>query len=990
MRHMKQFLYAITLVTFLLPFSVFAQTGKIEGSLFKMEGEKKEPLVFAKVIAVEQQKFAQTDFDGKFSMDLPSGKHHIAVSYTGMRKDTVEVDVKAGQVHKMDVQMSANDELPIIVVDGKVSNDGGSEIKAAKDTKEDDKVVTVQTSKQMEEKGAGDVADATKKITGLSTVGSVLYVRGLGDRYNVVYMNGLPLPSPDPDFRVIPLDLFPTDVVNSVQVSKVMSSELYGDFAGGAFNITTKSFYNKPTLNISLGSGGNSQTLGQEFMTYDGGKLDYLGFDDGTRNVPQAVFDNSQTLNGFPGVNDIFPDLLYDTQFDAESDFDNNFNIRRKTARPNVDFSISGGNFIPFADSKDKSKGFGFMGLLKNDNSLKYQEGIVRIVNAQSEDRLNYDVYQTNYTTSTTGLLNLYLRLSPEHNISANGLFVNTSNDETRETWGYHFDYDPFNVYSRRFTYRQNYLNVNQLIGTHKFGTHEEDTDFSKFIVDWRASYSFTGSKEPDRRQLVALYTTDQSNTGAYDLWNALDVNENHRFFSMLREKELAAKVNFAYVVKSEEKENDRGRVDVVDLITIRGGVDYKNKRRDFDYKQYNYNIKALADSIQPVDIYNTDAYFTDENHENGLYFVDELSNFGSSYWAKLEVISVYMDAKFRFGKLEFIPGLREEFSTQRVFNRDQTVPSLFNNTLVPTDPLQGFLPSVILKYNHTDKDVFRFVVSKTLTRPKFNEVAPFQYIQFFAGVKAEGNDTLKNGVNYNADFRYERYPSPGEMITIGAFYKYLQDPIEQTMRGTASGQLASFSNANLGHVAGAEVEYVRSLDFLVKKERRDSSALKYFGLGFNASYMWTQVTIDTLDPGNISTNYQRPLEGASPFLVNFDVRYSRDFKEAKKSVMVALAYNVFGRRLVAVGGNGIGDQYALPVNTLNFVSKVTFDNRFSIGLKARNLLNPYIRIVQEDKQIIGSDIEVSSFRTGIDFSLSLSYTFTGKSGKDKKKKELE
>lgn len=983
---MNKVLGLLTLLTILNPFNGLTQSGKVEGSLFKLEGENKEPLVFAKVVAIEQEKFAQTDFDGNFTMDLPAGTHHIVVSYTGMRKDTIEVNVVAGQVHKIDIRMAANDELPMVVIDGKISDDGGSEIKAAKDTKEDDKVVTVQTSKQMEEKGAGDVADATKKITGLSTVGNVLYVRGLGDRYNVAYLNGLPLPSPDPDFRVIPLDLFPTDVVNSVQVSKVMSPELYGDFAGGAFNIITKSFYNEPTLKISIGSGGNSQTIGKKFMTYDGGKFDFFGFDDGTRNIPQAVFDNSKQLTSFPGVNELYPDLLYDTQYDVAADFENNFNVRRKTARPNTDFSITGGNFIPFSDSKDKSKGLGFMALLKNDNSLKYQRGVVKIINAQSEERLNYDVYKTNYNTSTTGLLNLYLRVSPNHNVSANALYVNTSNDETRETWGYHFDYDPFNVYSRRFTYKQNFLNTNQLIGTHKFGTHEEDKDFAKLIVDWRASYSMTGSKEPDRRQLIALYTTDESNTSAYDLWNGLDVNENHRFFSILRENELAAKINFAHVLKSKEVKNERGRVNVVDLITLRGGADYKSKRRDFDYKQYNYNIKALADSIQPVDIYNTDAYFTDENHENGLYFIDEISNFGSSYWAKLEVISVYMDAKLRFGKLEVIPGLREEFSTQRIFNRNQVVPSQYNNTVVPTDALQGFLPSLILKYNASDKDVFRFVASKTVTRPKFNEVAPFLYIQFFAGVKAIGNDTLKNGINYNADFRYERYPSPGEMITVGGFYKYLQNPIEQTMRGTASGQLASFSNANAGHVAGAEIEYVRSLSFLVKKEKRDSTALKYFGLGVNASYMWTQVTIDTLDAGNISTNYRRPLEGASPFLVNFDIRYSRDFKEAKKSVLVAVAYNVFGRRLVAVGGNGIGDQYALPVNTLNFVSSITFDNRFSIGLKAKNLLNPYIRIVQEDKVNVGQDLEVSQFRTGIDFSLSLSYTFNANTKKDKKK----
>jgi len=951
-------------------------TGTLSGELYKIEDGQVEPLIFAKVIELEESQFQQTDFDGKFKFDLQPGEHNIIFSYTGMKKDTITVDVAEGTNPHLKIEMSANNDLPIVYVNGKVSNGGGSEIKAAKDTKDNDKVVTVQTATQMEQKGAGDVADATKKMTGLSTVGSVLYVRGLGDRYNVAYLNGLPLPSPDPDFRVIPLDIFPTDVVSSVQVSKVMSSEFYGDFAGGAFNIITKSFYNEPTLKISMSSGMNSQTTFKSFKSYQGGKYDYFGFDDGTRDVPEEVFANSKDLTSFPGVNSLFPDKIYKSTGDKETAFSNNFNVLNKNANPNASLSITGGAFMPFSKSKDKSKGIGFLALLKNENSTKYQEGVVKIINAQSEERLNYDVYKYNYETATTGLLNVYLRANTNHNISFNSLFVNKSNDELRETWGYHFDYDPFKVYSRRITYKQNFVNVNQLIGTHKFGVHKEDKNFAKLIVDWRGSFSVTGSKEPDRRQLVALYSGDKDDTQAYDKWNALDVNENHRFFSILQETEIAAKVNVAYVLKSKEEENDRGRISVTDLITLRGGIDYKKKTRNFNYKQYNYNIQGMDGAYGDIDIYNSSEYFSNDNHEAGLFYIDELSNFGSSYLAEQNVLGVYGDAKIRLNKLEVIPGIRYENSFQRVFNRNQTVPSEFNNTIVPTDPLQGLLPSLIMKYNHSDKDVFRFVASKTLTRPKFNEIAPFQYIQFFAGTKAQGNDTLKNGINYNADFRYERYPKPGEMMTAGVFYKYLQNPIEQTMRGTASGQLASFSNAKSGHVAGLEVEYMRSLDFLVKEENRDSSMLRYFGLGFNAAYMYTQVTIDTLDPGNVSTNFRRPLEGASPFLINLDLRFQRDFKEAKKSVLVALSYNVFGRRLTAVGGQGIGDQYAMPVSTLNLVSKVTFDNRFSIGIKGKNLLNPYFKIVQEDTQNIGNDLEVSSFKRGIDLSLSLSYTF--------------
>ena len=303
-------------------------------------------------------------------------------------------------------------------------------------------------------------------------------------------------------------------------------------------------------------------------------------------------------------------------------------------------------------------------------------------------------------------------------------------------------------------------------------------------------------------------------------------------------------------------------------------------------------------------------------------------------------------------------------------------------------NPSSNILPSLIAKYSASEKDVIRFVASKTITRPKFNELAPFQYTLFFAGMKAEGNPTLKNGQNYNLDVRYERYPRPGEMITVGAFYKYLDSTIEQTMKATASGQLMSFSNALSAQVGGIEFEFVRNLTFLIKDEaKRDSSILKDFGIGFNSTYMFTTVNIDTLDFSSINTNSIRPLEGSSPFLLNLDLRYEKKF-ENKNKLLLAVAYNVFGKRLVTVGSNGIGDSYAKPVNTLNFVSKMSFDNNLTVSFKEKNILNPSIEIIQEDKVNEGEYINVSSIQYGVDASLSVGYTIEYKK-KNKAPKEF-
>jgi TonB-dependent receptor len=950
-----------------------AGDGTVEGKVFKLENEQQQPLGFVSVYAIEAQVGTKTDFDGNYRLSLPAGDHHIIFRSVGLVADTVLVHITSQEVFSQNIELRDNKTLKKVEVFKKKDVDDPGDVTTAKETREDDKVTTKKTKKQIEATGSSDLSEAATKMTGLSTVGSVLYVRGLGDRYNTAYLNGLPVPSPNPDFRVIPLSTFPTDIIRSVSVSKVMSAELYGDFSGGAFDITTRSYYEKPTLKVSLSTGVNTQTTFKNFKTYNGGKFDYFGMDDGTRSIPSEVIANSKP-GAYPGINTIFPNSLYESVEGQTTRFNDNynFNILNKTALPNSGFSITGGNFFPTTKAKDKSSGVGFIALLNHDYSSRYSNGSIKNINAQSEERLNYDFEKWNVSTSTTGLLSLYFRINPEHNITVNSLYVNTSNDETRETWGSHFDYVD-KIYSRRLTYVQSFLNSNQIIGTHKFLNHKDDKNFSRLIVDWRGSYSLTGSQEPDRRQFVAFYSEGEENDTEHYTLNFIDRNENHRFFSQLKETEIAAKGNIKFVLKYNEEKNKYGSVKAEEIISMNVGVDYKNKVRDFDYKQFNYVVNQVAqDNVDNINIYDIDAYLNSEIHDEGGFYIQEVANFGSSYRADLLVSSFYGNLKMKFGKLEIIPGVRYESAYQSVTNRNQQSPSDIDRTVVEQGSL---LPSFISKLQMGEKNLMRFVFSKTLTRPKFNELAPFQYTLYFAGAKAQGNPELQNGSNYNFDVRYERYPKPGEMITVGAFYKYLDSPIEQTQLATASGQLMSFANADVAHAAGIEFEYVRSLSFLVSKAKRDSSALKYFGLGFNAAYMFTQVRIDTTQGGTINTNNIRPLEGASPYLINFDIRYERDFKEAKKKYLVALAYNVFGPRLFSVGSNGIGDQYALPVNTLNFIAKVEFNKKLSIGLKAKNLLNPNIKIVQEDRVNDGY-LNVSEFRRGIDLSFSVGYSF--------------
>jgi hypothetical protein len=947
-----------------------AQTGAVKGTVYTFEEGVKTEVPFVNIWAIEAGVGTKTGFTGEYMFNLPIGKNTIAFSPVNLDKDTIIVDEKENGELVVDVEFFTA-QLKVVTIIAKGKSNELTEVFTAKATQEDTKVTTKKTAKQIEEGGDSNIGSGAKKMTGMSTVGDVLYVRGLGDRYNVAYLNGLPVPSPNPDFRVVPLNLFPTAIVSSVSVSKVMSSELYGDFSGGAFNIITKSYLDKPSLTLSVGTGGNSQTIFKDFRTYSGGKTDYFGVDDGTRQVPDFVVANSKPLAN-SSINNIYSNVYYNSVEGKTTGFADNFGTIFTKAMPNTNFSISGGNFMEFPKSKDKSSGIGFLALLDHSTSFVNSNGNIKLINAQSEERLNYDIKKYTQSTATTAMISSYLRINPDHNITFNSLLINTSTDEVRDTWGSHFDYAK-DVYSNRITYNQNYVLINQLIGTHKFLKPNDDSNFSRLVVDWRGSYNFTGTQEPDRRQIVMFY--DEKDDVENYSFNFIDKNENHRFFSELNESEIAGKVNVKYIPKFQKIENKADKYD--ELIVLNVGGDYKSKVRNFDYKQFNYILNTLASTYgSNANVNNMSNYLSSAEHDNGQFYIQEIPNSASSYRANLSVYAGYFDAKFKFNKLEIVPGLRTEISNQTVINRNQQVPSIIEKT---DNNSIDILPSFIMKYSLTDKDVLRLVGSKTITRPKFNELAPFQYTLFFAGMKAEGNPELGNSQNYNFDARYERYPRPGEMITLGAFYKYIDSPIEQVMKATASGQLMSYANALSANVAGLEFEFVRNLSFLVKdQQKRDTTMLRDFAFGFNTTYMYSQVQIDTNNLSTINTNSSRPLEGASPFLINFSLKYDKKF-ENKNKLMLGMSYNVFGKRLVRVGSNGIGDSYALPVNSLNLISKFKFENSLSIGFKLNNVLNPAINIVQEDMQNVGERINVSNIKTGVDFSFSLAYTFKAK-----------
>lgn len=959
---MKMMVRILLLTVLVFAGNAFAQNAVLTGKVVKLEKEVMVPVEFAKVLILREDstvlKGATTNFDGEFRITAAPGKTLVAFRQPGLKELIVEVELVDGKNEPLNVTMQ-EPISEIITMHVTATRTKTSDAAVVEDIRNSDGLKSAESSEQIAAKGSGNTQEALTKMSGINATNSVLYIRGMGDRYNVAYLNGLPVPSPNPELRVIPMDIFPTSIIDVLEVGKMMAPNLYGDFAGGAINIKTKRVYRTPTLNISLGSGFNSQVTGNEFTSYNGGTLDFFGFDDGTRSLPDQVYQASMQNR-----NDIYKEGLFKSdQSQIGAGFANNFNPRTISATPATSFQLEGGNYKKF---KKQGAGIGFVSMLSHSTGFRAQNGSSRFVNKQNQLQYNFDTKREIFSTSSTALTSISTDFSENWNLGFNYLFINNSDDVTFQSWGYHRDFgDDSEVYSRRYTYNQNQIHNLQLTGGGK------DLLKKRLNVNYGVSQSFTKSGEPDRRQLSARYN-DRNDTEHYQLL-ALDANHTHRFFSNLNENEKAAHVDADFKI-FENKSGDT----VLSSLVLVGGADFKSKERSFKFRQFNYRSTGLAEEVGfNFDINNPGKYFTDENARNGLFKVEESANPGNAYQASQTIYAGNLGMRYVYKSLELIPNLRTEYGFQNVLSRNQQQPNKIDaNVIEGVD----FMPSLTAKFNVNQNMLLRYGASRTITRPKFFEVAPFVYIAQIAGMEQVGNPNLKNGTNYNSDLRFEVYSGQSsDMVSIGAFGKVLIDPIEQIMLPSAGGQIISFANTNRGTVAGVELEYSKNLSFLVPAVDREKSALRNFAIAGNTAYMFSQIVVN--DTTGFTTNPRRPLQGASPFVNNISLKFDKRIDRTRGEVavdpmkiMVGLSHTYSAKSLFAVGTQGMGDQYQEAIHTLNAVVKLTLNNRWALSLKGNNLTNNTFKIVQEDMMNIGEYQEINSYRIGADISMGLTY----------------
>jgi len=908
---MKLKLLVITLLTFVMGLAQekATVTGKVTDK--DMGGES---LPFASVAVKGTSISANTDENGTYTLSVPAGTSTIVFSFLGYETAEIEVTLAAGETKTLDqVLGSTSVQLTDVVIEKQVSR----ERETALLLQQKNAIEMKQNigAQELSRKGVGDVATAVAKTSGISKQegSNNVYVRGLGDRYNSTSMNGLPVPSNDPEKKNIFLDIFTTDIVDVISIDKVYSTRLFGDFAGGNVDIMSKEYRGNGMLEVSVGSKLNTNALSKsgEFYLQDGPSK--LGF----KNYSYSP----NALNAYTFKNSLTPQ--------KESPYAGSIGFK---AGESYEIGEQG-RLNLFATANFS-------------NSYDYREGLNQTVSAQDATINSYDQERFQYSTNTTGMFNAAYRLNNNNKISYNFLLVNSSN-QFRDTFnGTIRDIaEQDNGLIQRGTYIKNTLMINQLLGNHKID--------SLTTIDWGASYSKVLSDMPDRTQNT-LRITDGT-------WNLAQVNttDNHRYNQKLDEDELAAKLSATRQFGGDVDGQARGNLTV--------GYNGRFKKRDFEAIQFNFRL-TQASLAQAIDPDNLDALFNTTNYGNGAFTIEAYAGMiPQTYSGDQNIHAAFANADYKLTeKLTASVGLRYERIKQTVTWRTQFDPVGRSDTFNKNE----FLPNLIFKYELNDKQNLRFAASKTYTLPQFKERSPFIY-EDINEVKF-GNFDLNPSTDYNVDFKWEFFPEKDELFSAAVFGKLIQDPIAEINLASSTNDISWVNISDQGTVIGVEIEARKNiLAFESEFTNKLSFGFNASYMKTKQDLDAEKVRSDSNGRLNINpTNSTSGFTGASDFLVNADISYNKDWS-IDGGITATIMYSHYSDRLYAIGTQQKGNLVDKGMGALDFVLKSRLGRHFGVDLVTRNLLNPTFERVQENA---GGDVPVVTFKRGAYIGLGVTY----------------
>lgn len=911
------------LALFMVTLSLAQSKGTITGVLTDKDMNN-ETLPFANVMIKGTTIGATTDEDGKYTLSVPAGTHTVVFSFLGYETETETITIKSGETIKLNKALGAGSvQIDEVILTATVNREKESALLL-----EQKGAVEIKQSigaQEMSRKGVSDVAAAVVKTSGVTKQegSNNIFVRGLGDRYNSTSMNGLPIPSNDPEKKNIALDLFSTDIVESVSIDKVYSNKIYGDFGGASVDIISKDFKGDGLLKIDVGSVINTNAVSRKDFQLQQGYNNF-GFSN------KGIANNALNQYTFSSLNT------------------ENFNPIGKS------FGLTAAKSFKMGEQSKLS--FFATASHSNDYSARNNGTAKGGVNGNgSLVNKNFHLYdQLNYNTNSTAMGTVNYKINSNHKVSLNSVFVNASSLSREEYHGYVADLiSDGNGFIRRNKYEQNRLTINQLLSEHKFT--------ERIQVKWGVSYNKINGDMPDRTQNVF-----KGSENGY-LLSRISRPDNHRYYQNLVEDEYAANVLVDFKI-GKNKDNEY-------LGKITFGYSGKDKLRNFEATQFNLRPEGTGANVV-VDPNKLDSFYNQNNFQNGLFSIYTFRGDAQTanalkpqyYKGYQNIQSGFVSAEYKLNpKLFVLAGVRLESIYQKVSWNTQISPEGGKDILEKN----AFLPNLIAKYELNEKQNLRLGASKTYTLPQFKERAMFLYEE--VNEVKQGNKDLYASDNYNADLKWEMFPSSDEIISIGGFGKYIQNPINEVTISSSTNDISFINTGNYGTIYGIEAE---AKVLLFKEENTDSKKLT---AGFNGSLLKSNQELDSQKVQKettydvVFTHKNSGFTGASNYLLNLDLSFFQEWNNKESNFTGTIAYTLFSDRIYALGTNDRGDLVDKSFGTLDLIAKLKLNKHLSSGLSLKNITNPTIDRVQENSN---GDVNVLSYKRGSFISLNINYTF--------------
>jgi hypothetical protein len=922
-------------------FGLFAQSGSIKGVVKDVISG--EGVIGANVIVIGTSQGAVADLTGAFEIPkVKAGTYNVVVSFISYRADTLKgITVYPDQttVINTDLREEGQELNEVVITGAKVTN---TDVSVITELRKNDLVAVGISAQQISMSQDRDAAQIMKRIPGITIVNNrFVNVRGLSERYSTVMLNGIIAPSSEVDSKAFAFDLIPSNLIDRMLVYKSGEASKPGEFAGAVIDIQTKSSVEENAIALSVSGSLRSGTTGKTvFLGEQTTATDWLGGNGGSRNLPSSF--PSVKLTELPqseqGVNDLnratklLPNTWGLRSINASPDYRVNLDITR-TIHLGA-YKLDNITSLSYAHTNQYYK-----------SSQNYYQGF-SVQDQKSTPKFLYNDERFTQTNRLGAISNFTLTISPSHRVEFKNFYNQQGQNQTTLRTGQ--DGVNSDVNNMAINYFARSIYTGQLLGKHNFS--------DAVTINWIFGYSSVLANQPDYKKISTQRAIGSTDAYQIVIPPSSSSTDASRFYSKLNEQTFSAAGNVDIKLNPEVEEEK--------ITKLTAGYYLEQKDRDFNarWMAYNWNVNATTDN-EFLRATSFDKVFAPENLVT-KFILNEGTNVGNGgtnlkdpgnfdkYKGHNTLLAGYAGIVTPVGqKFRLSAGMRVENNLQRIdvlnlsgINLEVT----HNNVLVP-------MPFGNLSYNITDKMLVRAAYSKTVNRPVFRELAPFQFYDFDKNADIIGNFNLATAKIDNIDLRWELYPSKAENISIGAFYKHFKNPIEQVI-GKGSNLIYTYANALSADNYGVEAEVRKSFDQL------SSSFLNKLTVVLNGALIKSTIKLPAaLD--NLASN--RALQGQSPYIANASVYYNN----YENGLQVSVQYNVFGKRIYAVGDKDQNaNQYQMARHQVDLTIAKQLTKHFELKFGIQDVLNQKYKIMQDsnyDKKITHVDEPIQVYKLG-------------------------